>query len=51
MTLDIKDFYLNTHMARFEYMRLKLTDLPANVIKYYDLNAKVTTNGYVYVEI
>ena len=51
MTLDIKYFYLNTPMERFEYMRLKLTDLPADVIKHYDLNAKVTTDGYVYVEI
>ena len=24
MTIDIKDFYLNTPMARYEYMRLKL---------------------------
>ena len=51
MTLDIKDFYLNTPMARFEYMRLKLTNLPAGVIKHYNLNAKVTTDGYVYFEI
>ncbi len=25
MTMDIKDFYLNTPMAQYEYMRLKLS--------------------------
>ncbi len=28
MTIDIKDFYLNTLMDQFEYMKLKLSDLP-----------------------
>eukprot|EP00804_Cyclotella_cryptica_P019948 CCRYP_007857-RA/>CCRYP_007857-RA protein AED:0.46 eAED:0.46 QI:0/-1/0/1/-1/1/1/0/132 len=27
MTIDIKDFYLNTPMVRPEYMRLKLSDI------------------------
>ena len=31
--LDVKDFYLNTPMARYEYMRLKLADMPADVIE------------------
>ena len=42
MTIDIKDFYLNTPMSRYEYMRLKLSDLSANFFKQYDLTAKVT---------
>ena len=33
MTIDIKDLYLNTLMDRYRYMRLKLTDLPNNVVK------------------
>ena len=32
MSIDIKDFYLNTPMPRSEYMRLKLNDLPDDVI-------------------
>ena len=32
-TLDIKNFYLNTPMERFEYMRLKMEDIPENVIE------------------
>ncbi len=37
MTMDIKKFYLNTPMARYEYMRLKLSNLPDNVIEHYIL--------------
>ena len=39
-TLDIKNFYLNTPMERFEYMRLKMEDIPENVIEKYGLKAK-----------
>ena len=28
MTIDIKDFYLNTPIDRYKYMRLKLSDIP-----------------------
>eukprot|EP00804_Cyclotella_cryptica_P008217 CCRYP_015150-RC/>CCRYP_015150-RC protein AED:0.40 eAED:0.40 QI:0/0/0/1/0/0/2/0/208 len=45
MTIDIKDFYLNTPMARPEFMRLKLSDMPTNVIEH------ATEDGYVYVRI
>ena len=49
--LDIKDFYLNTLMARFEYMRLRIADMPNNVIAHYNLRDKATHDGYVYCEI
>ena len=51
MTIDIKYFYLNTPMARSKYMRLKLSDLPENVISHYNLEEKVTTDSWVYIEI
>ena len=38
-------------MERFEYMKLKLSNLPKDFIKEYDLAPKVDQNGYVYVEI
>ena len=38
-------------MDRFEYMRLKLADLPDNVIKQYNLADKVTPDGWVYLEV
>ena len=51
MTIDIKDFYLDTPMEQFEYMKLKLSNLPEDFIKKYDLVQKFDQNGYVYVEI
>jgi hypothetical protein len=51
MMLDIKDFYLNTPMARYEYMRLHIADMPEDVIKHYNLHDKATPDGYVYCEI
>ena len=51
MTIDIKDFYLNTPMDRFEYMKLKLSDLPEDFVTLYKLVSKVDKNGFVYLEI
>ena len=51
MTIDIKYFYMNTPMARSEYMHLKLSNLPESVISHYNLEEKFTTDGWVYVEI
>ena len=51
MTIDINYLYLNTPMACSEYMHLKLSNLPENVISHYNLKEKVTTYGWLYVEI
>jgi hypothetical protein len=51
MMMDIKDFYLNTPMARYEYMRLRIADMPEDVIEHYNLRDKATPDGYVYCEI
>ncbi len=51
MTLDIKDFYLNTPMARYEYMRLQLADMPKDVIAHYKLDEIATPDEYIYCEI
>ncbi len=50
-TMDIKDFYLNTPMKRYEYMRLRLSDLPQDVIDHYQLRRLATPDGFVYCEI
>ena len=50
MTIDIKDFYLCTPLKRYEYLRLKLDDIPQDVIEHYGLADKAV-DGYVYVEI
>ena len=51
MTMGIKDFYLNTPMARYKYMRLRIANMPEDVIKHYNLCNKATPDGYVYCKI
>jgi hypothetical protein len=51
MRMDIKDFYLNTPMARYKYMQLHIADMPDNVIEHYNLRDKATPNGYIYCKI
>ena len=51
MTIDVKDFYLNTPIAQSEYLRLKLKDLPESVVQNYNLTEKATTDGFIYMEI
>jgi hypothetical protein len=51
MMIDLKDFYLNTPMERPEYMRLKLSDIPEEIIVQYKLRDIATPEGYVYSEI
>ena len=49
--MDIKDFYLNTPMARYKYMQLQIADMPNDVIKHYNLTDLATPDRYVYCEI
>jgi hypothetical protein len=51
MTMDIKDFYLNTPMARYKYMQLRIADMPEDVIKHYNLRDRATPDGYGHCEI
>jgi hypothetical protein len=51
MTLDIKNFYLNTPMTRPEYVCLKLSDIPDEIIHIYKLHNIATPEGYVYIEV
>ena len=51
MTICIKDFYLNTPLARYKYMRLKLCDIPEDMARHYNLATKFKSDGYVYIEI
>ncbi len=47
----MKDFYLNTPMKRYKYMRLKLADIPEEIIEEYKLREIVTDDSYVYCKI
>ncbi len=50
-TMDIKNFYLCTLMTRYEYLRLKLSDMPEDIIEHYHLLDIATPDGYVNCEI
>ncbi len=50
-TMDIKNFYLCTPITRYKYMRLKLSDMPEDIIAHYHLLDIATPNGYVYCKI
>jgi hypothetical protein len=50
-TMDIKNFYLCMPMSRYEYMQLKLLDMPEDVIAHYKLLNIATLDRYVYCEI
>jgi hypothetical protein len=50
LVTDIKDFYLNTAMERYEYMRLPEAVIPEEIMQQYQLH-RLVNNGHVYVEI
>ena len=49
MTMDISNFYLMTPLARPEYIRVKLSDIPDEIIAEYNLKAKATKDGSVHI--
>jgi hypothetical protein len=49
--VDIKDFYLNTPMTCFEYMQIKISDIPEEIIDKYNLHEIAMEDGYVYCKI
>ena len=50
MTLDIKDFYYGTAIARYEYTKLALACIPDKIIEHYSLPT-LSSDGWVYLEI
>ena len=50
MTMDISNFYLNTPLKRAEYIKIKLEDIPDEVINEYKLRDTVNKNGYVHIK-
>ncbi len=51
MTIDIKDFYLNTPMEQYKYFRMKLDLFPEDVINKYILHNKAIINGNVHCKV
>eukprot|EP00957_Ditylum_brightwellii_P013416 1013179-Ditylum_brightwellii.AAC.1 len=51
MTVDRKNFYLNTLIDRYEYMPIAYNLLPKEIIEKYDLEELKTEDGWVYIKI
>ena len=49
MMTNISNFYLMTPLAQPEYIRVKLSDIPDKIIKEYNLKAKATKYGSMYI--
>jgi hypothetical protein len=50
-TINLKNFYLNTPMDPPEYMHMKVSDLPPDFIKFYNLKNLANNDGTIYVKI
>jgi hypothetical protein len=50
MTMGISNFYLMTPLHRPEFIRLKLCEIPDEIIKEYTLQEKATKNGSIYIK-
>jgi hypothetical protein len=50
MTMDISNFYLNLPLARPEYILIKISNIPEEIINEYNLRDKITGSGHVHIE-
>jgi uncharacterized protein YaaQ len=50
-TADISNFYLETPLKRPEYARVRLSDIPEEIIREYNLKEVATPEGWVYMRI
>jgi hypothetical protein len=51
MTMDISNFYLNTPLARPEYIRMSIHDIPEEIIIEYKLRDILATDNCIYIKI
>ncbi len=51
MTLDIKNFYLNTPMEQYKHVCIKLDDVSEEIIQQYLLQDKVDSEGFIFIEV
>ena len=49
--MDLKDFFLNTPLERYEYIKMKLTAIPPEIVQKYSLKEKETKDRQVYLEV
>ena len=48
--IDIKNMYYGTPMSTYEYMRIRYSEIPEEIIQQYNLHS-LQHNGWVYIEI
>ena len=51
MTINISNFYLNSPLRRPEFVKIKINNIPEEIIKEYKLRDKVTPTGHVYIMV
>eukprot|EP00956_Cyclotella_meneghiniana_P017217 scaffold27841_cov34-Cyclotella_meneghiniana.AAC.3 len=51
MTMDISNFYLMTPLLRPEYIRVKLIDLPEEIVQEYKLREKANKKGCIFLKV
>jgi len=51
MTMDISNFYLNTPLKRPEYIRMRITDIPNEIIQEYNLRNLLEPDNCIYIKI
>jgi hypothetical protein len=49
MTMDLSNFYLNSPLPRPEFICIKLSNIPEEIIVEYMLHEKATSNGSIYI--
>ena len=49
MTIDIFNFYFNSPLPCPEFIKIKLSDIPEEIINKYNLCKKATSAGHVYI--
>jgi hypothetical protein len=50
MTMNISNFYLMTPLTRLEYIRIKMSNKPGEIINKYYLRQMVTLDGNIYIQ-
>jgi hypothetical protein len=48
---DISNFYLMTPLNRPEYAKIRMLDIPEEVINEYNLREKAMPDGWIYIEV
>jgi len=51
MCVNIKDYFLATLMQYPKYIRVRYKYIPDDIQEYYNLDPKVTNDGWLYIKI